>query len=387
MECAQTTWLSNKEYLQQLSTKVADLRVPLYGSIDLTHRCNLRCVHCYLGDKGNSRRNRKQELGTSQWISIIDEITKAGCLNLLLTGGEPLLREDFNEIYRRAKTNGLLVTVFTNGTLITDSILKLFGDLPPRIVEISLYGATAPTYEKITGVKGSYEQSLKGIQSLLDHRINLKLKTILMTLNRHEFYDMETMSKEYGVKFRFDAAIFPCLDDDKSPLQLRVSPEEAIEKEFSDDDRSRQWKEFFERMQGFSLPDTLYNCGSGLTSFHIDPYGQLQPCLMVTSLRYNLLEGSFVEGWGDVIPLIRERKAGAAHACNRCEKMTLCGFCPGFFKLENGAEDIYSQYLCALGKCRFEAIASFESVEDQHANYEKRRKKEASLRKTETKDD
>jgi radical SAM protein with 4Fe4S-binding SPASM domain len=249
--------------------------------------------------------------------------------------------------------------------MVTEKILELFQDLPPRAVEISLYGATAQTYEKITGIKGSFERCLKGIQSLLDHRINLKLKTILMTLNRHEFYDIETMAEEYGVKFRFDAAIFPSLNGDKTPLGLRVSPEEVIEKEFSNGDRSREWKDFFERMQGFSLPERLYNCGTGLTSFHIDPYGHLQPCLMVANLRHDLLEGSFVEGWRDVIPRVRERKAGAAYSCNTCDKMTLCSFCPGFFELENGAEEILSEYLCALGQCRFEAINSFRSVEDQ----------------------
>jgi radical SAM protein with 4Fe4S-binding SPASM domain len=356
MECAQTEWLSDKEYLQQFNRMVAEQRVPLSGSIDLTHRCNLRCVHCYIGNQASVRGNGKQELDTAQWISIIDQITEAGCLNLLITGGEPLLRKDFKEIYCHAKRSGLLVTVFANGTMVTEEIIELFQDLPPQAIDISLYGATAPTYEKITGVEGSYGQCLKGIQSLLDHRINLKLKTILMTLNRHEFYDIEEMAKEYGAKFRFDAAIFPCMNGDKSPLGLRVSPEEAIEKEFSDNDRSRQWKDFFERMQGFTLPDTLYNCGSGLTSFHIDPYGHLQPCLMVTGLQYDLLDGSFMEGWRDVIPRIRERKAGAAYGCNKCERMTLCGFCPGFFELENGVEDIYSKYLCELGQYRFKAI-------------------------------
>jgi radical SAM protein with 4Fe4S-binding SPASM domain len=366
MECAQTDWLSDKEYLQQFNRKVAEQRVPLSGSIDLTHRCNLRCVHCYLGDKASVRGNGKQELDTAQWISIIDEITEAGCFNLLITGGEPLLRKDFNEIYCHAKTSGLLVTVFTNGTMITEEILELFQDLPPRAVEISLYGATAATYEKITGIKGSYTQCLKGIRSLLDHRINLKLKTILMTLNRHEFYDTETMAREYGVEFRFDAAISPCMNGDKRPLRLRVSPKEVIEKEFSDGDRSRQWIDFFEKMQGFSLPDNLYNCGAGLASFHIDPYGLLQPCLMVANLRHDLLEGSFMEGWRDVIPRVRERKTGNAYACNRCDKMTLCGFCPGFFELENGAEDICSEYLCSLGKYRFEAIDRFKGLEDRH---------------------
>jgi radical SAM protein with 4Fe4S-binding SPASM domain len=276
------------------------------------------------------------------------------------------LRKDFAEIYAHARKNGLLLTVFSNGTLITIEILELFSQFPPKTVEISLYGATAATYEKVTGVKGSYEKCLKGIQRLLDYEIKLKLKTILMTLNRHEFFDMENMAKAYGVKFRFDAAIFPCTNGNKTPIGLRVRPEEVIEKEFSDDDRSRQWKDFFERMKGFSVSNTLYNCGTGLTSFHIDAYGRLQPCLMVSNLQYDLLKGSFLEGWQDVIPLIRQKKAGDVYVCNKCEKMALCGFCPGFFELENGAEDIISEYLCTIGELRFQAIENFHPHEERN---------------------
>jgi len=356
MDCAQTEWLGDKEYFQKFNRKVVQQRIPLTGSIDLTHRCNLRCVHCYLGNKEVINGKREEELSTTQWISIIDQITDAGCLYLLITGGEPLLRKDFGEIYRHAKKNGLLVTVFTNGTMITDEIIELFSDLPPQTVEISLYGATAPTYEKITGFHGSYDKCRGGIERLLEHQINLRLKTILITLNHHEFYDIENIAKKYGVKFRFDPAIFPCFSGDKAPIEMRIHPSEAVEKEFSDEDRSRQWKDYFERVKGISVADNLYNCGAGLNSFHIDPYGRLQPCLMVSNLQYNLLTGGFQAGWRDVLPRLRKRKAGAASACNKCEKISLCGFCPAFFELETGAEDICSEYLCALGQYRFQAI-------------------------------
>jgi radical SAM protein with 4Fe4S-binding SPASM domain len=164
------------------------------------------------------------------------------------------------------------------------------------------------------------------------------------------------MAKEYGVKFRFDAAIFPCFNEDKGPLGLRVTPEEVIEKEFSDRDRAQEWKNYFERTKGFSVSETLYNCGAGLTTFHIDPYGNLQPCVMTIDYQYNLLEGDFLAGWNDVIPLMRDKKAGAAYRCNQCEKRTLCGFCPPFSRLEKGTEEAYSEYLCALGQLRFEAV-------------------------------
>jgi MoaA/NifB/PqqE/SkfB family radical SAM enzyme len=130
----------SKEYLEKFNKKVVEQRVPFSGSIDLTHRCNLNCVHCYIGDKTKISGDGKQEIDTGQWISILDEIVEAGCLNLLITGGEPLLRKDFVEIYRHAKTKGMLITVFTNGTLITEEILDTFKQLPPRAVEITLYG-------------------------------------------------------------------------------------------------------------------------------------------------------------------------------------------------------------------------------------------------------
>jgi radical SAM protein with 4Fe4S-binding SPASM domain len=356
VDCAQNTWPTNREYLERFNRKVARERIPLSGSLDLTHRCNLRCVHCYLGDKAGLAESPNKEIPTDRWMNVIDDITEAGCLYLVFSGGEPLLRKGFSEIYSHARRNGLLVTVFTNGTLISDRILEVFEDLPPYAVEISLYGATASTYERITGVKGSFQRCLNGIQALLDHQVNLRLKTILMTHNDHEFYDMKNMAKAYGVKFRFDAAIFPCFNGDKAPIRLRVSPKGAIEKEFSDEKRWREWKDFLERFENVSITDNLYQCGAGLAMFHVDPYGSLRPCVMVNDPQYDLRSGSFHAGWHEVIPEIREKKADAASACSQCDKRMLCGYCPPFFKLEKGAEDVCSEYLCAIGQYRLEAI-------------------------------
>ena len=345
MDCAQTTLLSNKEYLLNLNKKVALQRIPFSGSIDLTNRCNLRCIHCYLGDKEDSPGPLRQELPAGKFISIIDEITEAGCLNLLFTGGEPLSRRDFSEIYTHAKKKGLLVTLFTNGTLITENIIELFEELPPHNVEISLYGATAATYEKITGVSGSFRRCLDGIERLRDANINLKLKTMLMRPNSHEFNDIRNMAKKYDLKFRSDAALFPCFNGSREPLELRIPPQEAIEKEFSDKERLKDWVEYYERMKGAPVSDRLYTCGAGITCFHIDPYGILKPCLMVKGYNFDLTKGGFSAGWHDIIVKIREKKTSARFACAQCKKKALCDYCPAFFELENGREDEYSEYL------------------------------------------
>jgi radical SAM protein with 4Fe4S-binding SPASM domain len=309
----------------------------------------------------------QREMNTGKILSVIDEICEAGCLYLLITGGEPLLRKDFFEIYRYAKEKGLIITFFTNGTLITEEILDLFKDLPPHVVEISLYGATAATYEKITGVAGSYERCMQGISLLIYGKIHVNLKTILMTANSHEFFDIENIAKELGVKFRFDAEIFPCLDGGKTPLDLRVPAMDAIGKEFSDNERHMHWEKYFERTKGQSVPDTLYNCGAGVTGFHIDPYGNLQPCLMVTNIKYSLLRGHFMSGWNNVISSIINKEPGRAANCNICEKRHLCSFCPAFFELENGSVDMPSEYICSMGNHRFQRVINKHLEGDIHA--------------------
>jgi len=353
--CANSS-LSNAEYLRQFHERTRLQRIPLSGSIDITHRCNLNCVHCYVGPRNALDGCAGREMATDLIMSVIDQITDAGCLNLLISGGEPLVRPDFEEIYRHIKSKGMLVTLFTNATLITEKSAALFAELPPQTIEISLYGASDDTSARITGVASSYDRCMRGINLLLEHGVkNVRLKTILMTLNRHEFYEIENIAKNLGMKFRFDACLFPRLNGDKTPLMLRVPPADAVEIEFSNSERARIMNDFFDKHKGLSESENLYVCGAGVTYFHIDPYGMLQPCMMTTNYKYDLAGGSFAEGWENEIKLITEKRA-SSFICNSCEKRVLCGTCPAFFSLENGSEEVHSDYLCKVGAKRFENI-------------------------------
>ena len=162
MKCSGFVIDDSTEFLRGLNRKMARLRVPVSGSIELTRFCNLKCVHCYIRPVSAEEVRSTTELDTGTWLAIIDQIAEAGCLNLLITGGEPMLRSDFPAIYSHAKKKGLLVTVFTNGTLVTEEAAALFRELPPQSVEVTVYGASKQTYEGITGVAGSYERSLAG---------------------------------------------------------------------------------------------------------------------------------------------------------------------------------------------------------------------------------
>jgi radical SAM protein with 4Fe4S-binding SPASM domain len=321
----------------------------------MTNRCNLRCVHCYLGDERNAE-SAARELDTAFWLSVVDQIADAGCLNLLITGGEPFLRRDFAEIYTHAKRRGLLVSLFTNGTRLDDALLRLFTELPPWFVEISLYGATKETYDRVTTVPGAYEKCLAGVDALVGAGVRVGLKTVILQGNRHEIAAMRRMAEERGALFRVDPAVFPCRDGDLAPLDLRVPPAEAVAIEMADPQRLKGTADLYDRMKGLPADDRLFPCMAGVTTFHVEPSGRLQPCMMADEHGFDLHQGSFREGWESVLLAFREIEVPPGYECNSCERRFLCGLCPAQTKMETGSAERKSEYYCALGQERERAI-------------------------------
>jgi MoaA/NifB/PqqE/SkfB family radical SAM enzyme len=167
MECPHIPNISYAQFGEQLYNSAVTKRIPITGSFELTFRCNLRCVHCYCNLPPNDQDAIEKELTTEEVFDIFDQIAEAGCLWLLITGGEPLLRKDFLEIYTYAKKKGFIITLFTNGTLITEEIADYLKEWPPNKVEITLYGVTSETYERVTGISGSFKRCKRGIKDML----------------------------------------------------------------------------------------------------------------------------------------------------------------------------------------------------------------------------
>lgn len=359
MDCEPAIWDDSEGFWRELRKQAEERRIPLSGGIDLTRRCNLRCVHCYLGPQAEMRATPAEpELETGRILSILDEITEAGCFFLLLTGGEPLLHPDFARIYRHACTRGLNVTVFTNGTLVDDAVIALFREFPPKVVEVSLYGATAGTYERITGVRGSHARCLDGIARLQAGGMRLVLKTSLMTLNRDEIPAMRELARGLGLKLRVDPSINPTLDGNQAPVALRVSPEEAIRVALAEEGKLEEWQRSLAEKEGEETrrSDALYQCSAGLRSFYIDAVGLLRPCQITRNIAYDLKQGDFLTGWREVIPRVRDLRAPPNYRCTRCESMTLCRYCPPAFELETGDAAVPSAFLCTMGRKRHGAL-------------------------------
>ena len=360
MECPNIPIIPYHEFSRQIHDRVVADRVPIGGSIELTLRCNLKCVHCYA-----TCDSSQKEVTYPEICHILDDITDAGCLWFLITGGEPFVRDDFLDIYTYAKKKGLIITLFTNGTLITPKIADYLKEWPPFVVEITLYGITKKTYERVTGVAGSFERCMKGIDLLLERKIPLKLKTTVMTLNRHELWEIKKYVEDLGVEFRFDPVLNPKLDGSKEPCKLRISPEEVVKLDLADAKRLKEWKEFCQKFWGPAKSDGLYTCSAGLTSFHIDPYGQMSICAMSRSPSYDLLQKSLQDGWYDFVNRIRKEKPKEDYRCAKCDLLSLCDHCPGWAQLENGNPEIPVEYLCKIAHLRAEAFGPKKKLQTE----------------------
>ena len=325
--------------------------IPLDGTLELTAHCNLKCVHCYIRDA-----SRKDELTYKELCRIIDEITAAGCLWLLLTGGEPLVRNDFFDLYKYAKQKGLIITLFTNGTLLTEETAIFLKKWPPFSVEITLYGATRETYEAMTGVSGSYDACINGIKLLVKHSVPLSLKTMVTTINKHELSEMRRFAESLGLKFKYDPIINPRLDGSKSPYDVRVTTDEIVEFDVSDKERAREWIELYDKFYAPASAEYLFNCGAGKSSFHITPSGRLQVCELVTEPDYDLRDNRFTDGYG-LFKGVRSKKLKGTETCSGCEHLLFCDNCPGVSRLEgdeNGERPV--AYQCQLASRRAEYI-------------------------------
>lgn len=354
MDCPDVTFSDNTEFMLSFSRRVTSRRIPLSVSIEFTRRCNLSCVHCYCDDRdGNlDGTDKREEMSTGQLRKVLDEIAEAGCLFLCVSGGEPLSRPDFPELYRYAKEKGFYVSIFTNATLIDDEIIDLFRELPPYFVDISVYGATPDTYERVAGVKGSFQRCMDGITRLRDAGIPYKLKTMLLTLNQHEIEEIEEIARKDDVYFRMDPAVNACLNGSCAPLKYRVPADDAIDIELASDERSALWHKCYKLRTPLNDKTRLYACGAGVSGFHVDPYGMLTSCVIGTEFQYDLKTEPLAEGWDLLGKWIKGKAVPDSHECNNCEKRFFCTWCPAFSQLENIDSSAPCEYLCKLAEAR-----------------------------------
>jgi len=333
---------------------------PLNGTLELTYRCNLNCIHCYC--KGSEEKD--SELDTAQWKRILDEIQKEGCIYLVFTGGEPFIREDFLELYSYAKKKCFIITVFTNGQLLAGKALNYLRKSPPYAIEITLNGITQETYEAITQVKGSFSIVMENIKRIKEKKLPLVLKSNCLKQNKNEIAKIKAFADEFlGKKngkyhFKYDPMIYPRLNRDKIPTNFRLSFQESLYLKSQDADI---WQEYQKEMDAH-FPDLkrdrsfLYRCSYWMSHFFINPYGQLKFCGFSEKFNVDLKTTAFKDGFYQTFPKLLNEKFKTNSKCKDCQLRAVCYHCPARAYLETGDEETPVPYYCELAKAMAEQL-------------------------------
>jgi radical SAM protein with 4Fe4S-binding SPASM domain len=335
------------EYVDRFEGKMLLHGRPIYGQLDVTYRCNISCRHCFI-----ARDENKKELTLGEIKRILDDIQRIGCLWLCLSGGEPFAREDFPDIYEYAHRKGFLITLFTNGTLITERVADFLARRKPNVIEITLNGISPDIYEAVTGSRESLPKVLEGIGHLKERGLPLRLKCNGMTINRDEILKIKRFADETLGKgcFRCDPVLYPGIDGSPGPLEIRLSPEEVVALELSDDDMRSFCRDRYqqEEIPSRILKKRLFVCN--LSGFEIDPYGRLWLCSFLRDAFVDLRKEDLLEGFRGLRARLLGLTFGTASACRDCVMRHVCRNCPGRAMAETGDPESVVTYYCELSR-------------------------------------
>ena len=322
---------------------------PVAGSLELTLGCNLWCRHCYIRYPGAA----DGEMSTAQACAVLDWLAGQGVLFLLLTGGEIFARPDFREIYLHAKRRGLVLTLYTNATRVDDDLAAFLADWPPRRIEITVYGHTAATFERVTGVPGSFAAFRAGLDRLLARGLPVHLKMMVMRSNQHEFEAVRRWAEaELRLPFRWDGVINPRLDGHRGVLRERLEPEAVARLQAEGGLDRPHWEKLRALAADAPAEGPLFRCGAGVRTFHVDPQGRLHPCMMWRSTPYDLLAAPSAPAWHRHLAGLRSAERPAGSACGTCAESLACGNCAAASALEAERPGQSVPYFCAIKTAR-----------------------------------
>jgi radical SAM protein with 4Fe4S-binding SPASM domain len=313
---------------------------------------------------------KAQELSSQEILNIAREAVSMGAMGCTLTGGEPLLREDFAEIYLGLKRLGILVSVFTNACLVSPRHVELFRKYPPRDLEVTVYGASPETYEAVTRRPGSFAAFRAGLDGLLNGGVKVRLKAMALKTNAHEVAEMARFCRKHTRDyFRFDPLLHLRNDGNlkrnQEIIAQRLSPEEIVALERADPERWPTLQKNCDKLIASEVShsgcDHLFQCGAGLRSFMVNSIGVFRLCdsLCHPECVYDLRQGRLREAWEGLVPLVRQRRSRNPEfleKCHSCSLMNLCMWCPANAHLETGRLDAWVEYFCRVAEARAQAL-------------------------------
>jgi radical SAM protein with 4Fe4S-binding SPASM domain len=317
--------------------------IPLHVVWELTKRCNLKCYQCYVSAPDT-------ELSTARSLALISELADAGCMGVTLTGGEVGLRSDLLPLAREIRRQRMLLTVFTNGTVLGARDLKALAQIGPSSVAVSLYGPGAEAHDSVTGVAGSFERTVETLRQLHSLRVRCRVHGVLVRETADELEAIANLAESLGCEWRFDPSVTPAQDGSLDVLDHRVPIEQlgpllALPR-LAERTKEHAASHGAEREPGHPIG----NCGAGLVTAYISAAGDVLPCMGFPPTFGSVAKRGFGDvWWGEEAAAHRERMRRPLTTCDSCELVPFCTTrCPRMAAVEDGDLSGPSKRACAI---------------------------------------
>lgn len=337
-------------------SKGEKLGFPASATFELTRKCNFNCKMCYVHCTDTSR---DAELTTSEWLQIAEDAKKAGVLFLLLTGGEPLMRPDFAELYTRFSEMGFMISINSNGSMFNESIFELFRSNPPTRVNVSLYGGSDETYENLCENK-KFNTVISNIKRLKEMGISVRLNCVFNRYNVHDTEEIYRIAKENDLIIKPTAYMYPSLraKGETGDNEARLSPEEAAKNTifcrrltFSEEQLRAKAEQMMSLYPPECEPDAEgegVRCRAGKSSFWVTFDGKMLPCGMMTEPSVSLKEHGFTEAWQQI--RCETCKIRLPKECQSCAYKSVCNVCAAMCYTETGSFSGKPEYICKMAR-------------------------------------
>lgn len=340
-----------------LHSKGRKLGLPIGGNFELTARCNFNCPMCYVHMSQEDIAAAGRELTAKQWIQLAREAKDKGMVFALLTGGEPFVRKDFFEIYDAMKAMGIMISINSNGSMLSGEIRRRLLENPPLRMNISLYGGCNETYRSMCG-QPAFDHVVENIRALKEGGIDIRINLSITPYNRQDLPKIYAIAQELNVHVKATSYMYPPVrvNGERYGCGNRLTPEDAAEC-MVEWDRLRLSNEAFaarairmQRLEPVEEPecpvesDEGVRCRAGSSSFWMTWDGKMTPCGMMTTPMVKPLEIGFDAAWEKI--RTETAKIHTPVKCVSCEYKDFCGACAAVYYTETGRFDGIPDYVC-----------------------------------------
>lgn len=365
-------WETSPQIKRALTLKCAAAGIPVSGTFELTPRCNLNCRMCYVRLTPEQMAPIGREKTAGEWLKLAEQAKKAGMIFLLLTGGEPMLRPDFPQIYEGLAQMGFSISINSNGTMFRQEIRELMHRIPPAQVNITVYGLSAKEYAAFCGSPHAYTQMLDTIHWLKQEGILTHLNATMTPDNLERWETLEAFARQEELELRMTTYCFPPArrSECRELKQFRrLEPEIAGELTVKD----VLYREGIEvvRKRAKDLQSLLNSCKLDLgdpiqcmaakSQFWINWDGSMVPCGMLSQPVVYPFETGFSQAWQQ----LKEEtdKIRLCPECASCPDRMTCMNCAAVTFTETGRFDGKPEYVCRMNRAYRAALKKYETIQ------------------------